>query len=787
MAQQQNKQNFAVMETLDIREELNKYLKYWPWFLLTILLFVSAAWLYLRYSTPIYKATSTILIKGGENPSSELAAFEEMGLMKGINSSSIQNEIALLKSKRLMTGVANALDLNIRYYHPGSVRNVELYDDTPLVVRVLAMEKVSGAFYAISETGKGQLNVANTETGETFKASLDKPVNLGFADVVISKNPETDSSERNSILVQFSGLEQTAEAYRKRLGVDLPDKNSSIVAMTMEDPVSEKAQDILNQLVLEYNQDAIEDKNLVARNTAQFIAERLKIINEELDSVETGKVQFKERNELVNIESQSEMFVENIHEINQQEEKLGTQLELTSALLAYLKSASQADLLPANLGVEEGNVNQQIERYNQLVLERNKILRGSTELNPVVQRLDSQITSLKGNILESLNRLKSNLQISLKDLRERSSSVSSRIASVPAKEKQFRSIERQQKIKEALFLLLLQKREENSLALAVTAPKAKIVDRAYSLGVVFPNSRSIYLGAFLAGLLIPFMIVYLKRLLNNKVEKREDLETAVKEIPIVGEIPKIQKKESDLIESNDRSVLAESFRILINNLQYLLVGKEEKETGVKIFVTSTVKGEGKTFTAFNLALTLANIEKKVLILGADLRNPQLQRYESGAKELLGVSDFLVREDIHLKDVIRDSALHRNLQLLASGSIPPNPSELWRRKRAAQMFGELEKMYDYIVVDTAPAMLVADTFLISKFADITLYLVRAGYTEKKLLNFAADAKEEGKLTDVAFVLNNVKMANFGYGNKYGYAYGEEKKSFLGRLKNKAAMW
>ncbi|MGB7843404.1 MAG: polysaccharide biosynthesis tyrosine autokinase, partial [Salinimicrobium sp.] len=448
-------------------------------------------------------------------------------------------------------------------------------------------------------------------------------------------------------------------------------------------------------------------------------------------------------------------------------------------------------LLPANLGFEEGGnegVANIIQSYNQLVLERDRILAGSTPSNPVIVNLNNQIEQIKANVLESLNNMRTSLLIAKKDLDTQEAKIDAQIAKVPSKEKQFRNIERQQNIKEALYLFLLQKREETSLSLAVTAPKAKIVDAAYSSNEpVSPKPKIILLAALILGLLIPFLYTYIKNLLNNKVQNRTDIEEITREIPIVGEVPKIRSKESDFIANNDRSVLAESFRILHTNLQYLLVNAGDKFEGNTIFVTSTVKGEGKTLVAFNTALTLAHSGKKVLLVGADLRNPQLQRYETDARSFLGVSDYLVNDELNLTDLITPSNVHDNIQLLASGTIPPNPSELWRRQKTATFFKELEGKYDYVIVDTAPCMLVTDTFLINQYADIILYVARAGYTEKKLLNFALDAKKEGKLHNVSFVLNDVELANFGYGNKYGYAYGEEEESFWKKLKGKAAFW
>jgi capsular exopolysaccharide synthesis family protein len=498
--------------------------------------------------------------------------------------------------------------------------------------------------------------------------------------------------------------------------------------------------------------------------------------------VESGKEDFKQDNQLTDIQAESEMFIENASEFNKKSQDVDTQLELSNAMLDYIAKNSDSDLLPANLGISEAGVNSIISEYNSLVLERNRVLSGSTPKNPVVISINSRIEQIKGNVLSSLQRMRANLRIVREELDRQSASIDSRIASVPGKEKQFRGIERQQNIKEALYLFLLQKREETSLSLAITAPKAKIVDNAYSLAApVSPKNKIILLAALILGVLIPFMIIYLKQLFNNKVNSQKDMQSALRLIPLVGEIPKFTEK--GLIVENDRSVLSEAFRILHTNLQYLLVNSEDHKNGNILFVTSTVKGEGKTFAAINLALTLANSGKKVLVMGADLRNPQLHRYQVETKQNKGISDYLVDKELELDQLIITSSLHSDLDLLPSGSIPPNPSELWRRSRAEELFENLRSSYDYIVLDTAPVMLVTDTFLINKFADLTLYLVRAGYTEKKLLDFAVDAKNDGKLHHVSFVLNDVKMANFGYGNKYGYAYGVEKQGLWSKMKAK----
>ena len=685
-----------VEEEINLREELEKYLKYWPWFLATAAIFLLAGFLYLKYTQPIYNTTASIIIKDEESksPSSELSAFADLGLLGGMGTNSIENEIGILKSRRMMINVVKALDINISFFDDSELTPKELYNNSPISVDVLKLNEQQLSEYAkeysnsflIEQKGSGTFSIWNEEQGKVFEEKYGAPIKLPFGDVVLQK---TSSAAVSDLEIHFQSVDAVASIYREKVQVNLTDKNSSLIELTLEDPVIQKSKDILDQLILEYNKEAIEDKNLVARNTAEFIDDRLGIINEELDSVETGKEEFKEANKLTDIQTESELFIENASEYNKRQQEVGTQLELTIAMLDYLQNGSEEDLLPVNLGIEGEGVNEQIKNYNELILERNRILSGSTNRNPVVIKLNSQIEQIKSSILASLQRLRSNLKIAQEDLDRQAASIGSQIAAVPEKERLYRGIERQQNIKESLYLFLLQKREENSLSLAVTAPKAKIVDNAYSSNKpVLPKTKIILLAALILGLLIPFLVIYLKNLLNNKVRSRIDLEKASKEIPLVGEVPRITKAQKEIIEENDRSVLAEAFRILHTNLQYLLVKKGDKKSGIKIFITSTVKGEGKTFTAFNLAMTLANTGKKVVIVGGDLRNPQLQRYEAETRQMKGVSDFLVG-NVELDNLINKSALHRNLHLLPSGSIPPNPAELWRLEKADRLFKQLE--------------------------------------------------------------------------------------------------
>ena len=781
-------------EDNNLREEIDKYLFQWKWFVLGVIITLTGAFLYLRYATPIYQSSATILVK--DEKKGEASILEDLSSgTPGFSSVNVEDEIQILKSKNLMSGVVDDLNLTTQYLLEGNIKTVELYNSQPFDFTFIGQDSLSNQGYSrqleVEPISNSKYKIKEVSKETSSEHSFGDVVNLGFGKFTIVPN-KTNLSENNSwinkkyivrLLPQFSAINK----YQSALTVENIGRRSSVISLSMQSENSKKSEDILNNIIKQFNNDAIVDKNLVSENTFNFIAERLEIIQEELDSVETNKKEFQTENKITDIPSEAQLYVEDIRQIQKSRVEVETQLELIKYIKDYLTDTNRSsDLLPANLGVTDSGIESSISEYNQLVIQRNNQLQTGTASNPIVINLNNQIDVIKSNILASLNNKTKSLEVKRRDIVNQQNTLDSKISSVPKNSLIFRDITRQQNIKENLFLYLLQKREETAISLAITAPSAKVIDDAYSSrSPIFPKKQIIYLAAFILGLIIPFLIIYVKNLLDNKIHNRADVEKETKLIPILGEVPKIDTKESETVGTNDRSILAEAFRILRTNLSYFVKSIKGEEKNI-IFVTSTVKGEGKTFVAFNLALTLSTSDKKVLLIGSDIRNPQLHRYIDRPEQSKGLSEYLYDEKVTIESVTDSYKINKkDISIILSGRIPPNPAELLMRDRFKNLLEEVKEKYDYVVVDTAPTMLVTDTLLISQHADFTVYVTRAEYTDKRLLKFPVELYHEKKLRNMAFVVNNVSVSNYGYGNKYGYGYtyGAEKETFFTKLKSK----
>ena len=780
-------------DNFSIQRELKKYIVHWKWFLVSTLLFVIIGGLYLKKTAPIYNSVSTILIKDNEEGRglSELAAFSDLAGLSGGNND-IDDEVDIIKSKTLLSKVVKKLNLNIKQYSNLGLRTVDLYEKSPIEVNF----EFNEFYYNSSKDNFGPFKIIidSVDFFYLIDEGLHTSNKIAFGNQIIHKYgvfsiSKTKLFEQNSrndnpineIRLSISSVENTALSFRSAISAKAKNIKSSLLDVSLKSTNRQKAYDFINTLIHEYNKEAITDKNLVSRNTIDFVDERLDRISKELDIVETNKTNFKKGNNLTNLEAESQLFMEQIGDSQKSLLENETQLDLINSMINYLnKKNQQFSLLPSNIGLNNQGLNSSIFEYNNLVLERKRLLESSTELNPLVKDLTYNLVSLRDNLSEVLNSQKRNLVIIRKELDKRQSKINSKITSIPAIEKSFRIIERQQQIKENLYLFLLKKREEVSISMAVTTPPAKVVDRAYSSQFpIAPKKKIILLASLLLGLLLPFAIIYIKDLLDTKVNDKLDVEEYLKDVPLLVEVGRIKKGNTDILQVNDRSVLGESFRILRTNLNYLVKNKKRAGKAVRVFVTSTVKGEGKTFISFNTVLALADTKKKILVVGADIRNPQLHRYLQNNKNQKGLSEFLYDDSLTFPEVVNTIKFNNNeIDYVTSGRIPPNPSELLMNGRLDVLLDEVDDYYDYIIVDTAPTMLVTDTQIICESADVTIYVVRSGYTEKELLNYSKGLKKDGKIKNMAVVLNDVKEDKIGYG--YSYGYGAKEKSLLDKL-------
>lgn len=778
-------------EDVNLREQLDKYLIHWRWFLVSIVIGLILSFLYLRYTTPSYEATTTILVKDEKKGGmlSELSAFSDLGL-GGSMKSNVDNEIEILKSRTLVESTIEKLNLNVSLFVEGKVIDRDVYAESPITAYFTNKSLLFNEAKVVLKCKLLNLNTfeleneINDEENERFILASKKEFKYGekiptqIGTLIIEKTAlygKYHTGRFESIRIVINQLDELAEGFREKLKVEPISKTSSVVSISISDPVAKKAETFLDNMIQIYNENAAEDKNFISENTSKFIASRLGLIAQELDGVEQDVESFKKQNKLTDIESEAKLFIEGSSEYDKKGVEAEIQLNVVSSLLDFIKKSNNSDLLPTNMITESGDASGLISSYNQLVLDRNRILKSATPENPSVIKLDEQISSLKGSVATSLRRMQSNLQIQNRDIKSQEGILNSKIGKIPVQERQFRVIARQQKVKEELYLYLLQKREETAISLAATEPNARVIDAAKAEKFpISPKKKIIYLAGLLLGLLIPFGIIYADDLLDTKIKSKLDLEGKT-QIPFIGDVP-TSDDIAELIKSESRTSSAEAIRIVRTNLEFML-NKVPDGIAKTVFVTSTFPSEGKTFISVNLAATFALSGRRVLLIGMDIRNPKFGEYIDVPS--LGLTNYLSSNDKSVQDFIIKHEGYENFYILPSGIIPPNPAELLMGKKVDQLFEELKKQYDYIIVDTAPVSLVTDTLLVAKNADTFVYVMRANVLEKRMLNIANTFYKEKKLPNMCIVLNDTDSTK-GYGYGYGYGVRVEKLPWYKRI-------
>lgn len=753
--------------SIDLKREILKYLKYWPWFVIAVVLALILSFLYLRYTPNVYQTTAKIKILD-ESGGLELPSTAFVFNRSNIN---LENEVEILKSYKILEKVVTKLNLTSKFYKEGRIVNGELAYLPFYYQERVHTDSFIPYNYRLKITTEG-FEITNSLTEETQiipnHSTIDIEHDFPF-DIKIDDKDQISSLDGNQYLVELRDTKSKTLGLKNSINISTVGKSSHLLSLQINGESKEKSELILNTLIDEFNNDGIKDRQLVSQRTLDFIEERFLYLAKELDSIEIGKKDFKTSNNLVDLPTNSGISLTQRSKTDEELFRLENQLTLSKMVLDNV-NISKNELLPSNIGIDNVSVNSLISEYNTIVLEKEKLISSAGENNPSIQLLVSKIKDLRININSSLQAYSNQLEVSLSKIKKRNQTYKSQVYQIPEKEMLLRSIERQQSIKESLYLLLLQKREEAAINLAITEPSLKVVEHALSGSQpISPKSNIIYAAALLLGLLIPFGVLYVMFMFDTKLHGKQDIEKLVSDIPVAAEIPRIKGENTIFSNPNDRSGLAEAFRILSANTNYILPNSDK---GKVIFCTSTIKGEGKTFVSLNLSLALSSLNKKVLLIGSDLRNPQVHSYLNLNKEKAGLSNYLHDNTLDWRTMlVKGFEKHPNHHILLSGSIPPNPAHLLTNGRFEQLLEEAKQDFDYIIVDTAPTILVTDTLLISQFADATLYITRANYTEKNLIDHSIELHKKKKLKNMAYVINSVG-AHKSYGYNYGYEYGYE---------------
>lgn len=766
-------------EDFNLRLFFLKYLRYWYWFVLALILTIGGAYLYLQYAVPIYKVSAALLIKDEKKgTSSSNDILKELNMFSG--SKIVENEIEVLKSKVLAEKVIDDLNLTVSYYKEGWMRDAELFKKSPISLNYTNLKDIAYQDPLYIRTIDSQ----NFELLDENKSSIGKYIYTQALDNsygsfrVFLTDPKAKSGE--IIKIRFVSRESLVQSFVTKIQVELINLKSTVLQLSLEDAVPEKGKVILAKLIDLYTYSSLEDKNSEATNTLRFIGERLQLITGELKDVEKDVEQYKTIQGITDLSAEGNLFLEKVKDNDSKLSEVDIQLKVLDGVERYLASG-QNNVAPATLMVNDPILTSFIEKLGELELQREKTSRAVQSGNPFLETINTQIANTKQAIRENVSNQKKGLVITRNSLQGNNNRFESAIRTIPRKEREFVNIQRQQNIKENLYILLLQKREETALSYASTVTDSRVVDTPHSTpGPIKPTPKTIYLIALLAGIIVPAAFINIRDLLNDKVQSRKEIENATG-LTVFGEIAlKDKSNVGALVDLSSRSFIAEQFRTLRTNLQYVNTNKGDK--GTVLLLTSSSSGEGKSFVTINLAASLATLGKKVAILELDLRKPKISVY-LGEDRDIGISNYLVGTT-NETEIIKKTKVN-NLFLVSSGPIPPNPAELLSNGRIEILLDVYRETFDYVIIDTPPIGLVTDATILSPYIDVCFYLVRHEVTQKQNLTIINDLKKFEKFKSINVIFNGVNYKNsqeyrYGYGYGYNYSngyYGETIKTNL----------
>lgn len=776
-------------ESIDLYAILFKYLAYWPWFAASVVICLVCAFLYLRYQAPVYNIDAAVLIKEddkkGGSAGNPMGALQDLGMFSMTNN--FDNEVEILKSRTLIKKVVNDLNLYISVAEKRMFGyDTPLYKSTPVKVYMTPEEAdnlEAGAKLHLEYTTDGKLAVKAEytldEEKQEMKMKFDSipavfPTPVGVFS--FTRNDSIPSLEEDMNLVAYiNPPTDVTENYVEKLSVEPTSKTTTIAAISLQNTVKQRGIDFINRLVAFYNQDTNDEKNEVAQKSAEFIDERIGIINRELGTTETELADFKQRSGITDLASDARMALEESSKYEQQLTENATQIKLVEFLRNYINNPKNSgEVIPVNVGLQDQNLGAIINQYNTMLIERKRLLRTSSENNPAVVNINTGIESMRHNVQTTVSSVLRGLQITQTNIERQARKFEGRISNAPKQEKEFLTIARQQEIKATLYIMLLQKREENAITLASTANNGRIIKAALpSKKPISPRKMVVMLAALVLGVGIPVGIIYLRDLLKYKIENAGDVEK-ITDVPVLGELPLGKKPEKGaiVVQENQNGLMEEAFRGLRTNMLFML-GSNEKV----ILFTSTQPGEGKSFIAGNTAVSLAYLGKKVVIIGLDIRKPGLNKVFNLSQRTEGITNYLADpEHTDLYDLVQHSDISSNLDILPGGPIPPNPTELMARPVLEDAIEKLKERYDYVILDTAPIAVVTDTAIASRVADMCVYVCRADVTPKLGYQYINVLRDQKKFDKLATVINGIDLSarksGYGYGHKYGYGYGHK---------------